>query len=63
MARHTAMRESTEGHLATAIWLNRLALDLSVATHVGVGRVEAITAADGHRGVERLPATGEGGGS
>ena len=53
----TVMGESTVSRLATEIWLDRLALDLTVATHVGVGRVEAIIAADGHRGVERLPAT------
>ena len=63
MARHAAMRESTESHFATAIWLDRSALDLTVAAHVGVGRVEAVTAADGHRGVERLPAAREGEGS
>ena len=48
---------ATVSHLATAIWLDRPALDLTVTAHVGVGRVEAVTAADGHRGVERLPAT------
>ena len=53
----TAMGELTVNHLATAIWLDRPALDLTVTAYVGVGRVEAVTAADGHRGVERLPAT------
>ena len=53
----TSMGELTVSHLATAIWLDRPALDLTVTAHEGFGRVEAVTAADGHRGVERLPAT------